>query len=337
MSVELSKFDPKNLEHSTRYLLATLSSEAINDVSDPSQEAYMKFANLLEGHLLFSGSNRDVTRLWKEILKAVARSERAFGYSLYKGHILTHLAVVSLVSERDLDKTVKLLQRSHEEDKLHGYTHPEHRAAYKILSFLQPMLMFRNELWPSSQELRGAIANRLRVVLPLNTSGTAIAWGPDAIRTDIASCIPENQKLLKILTDNASELEEISALATEKNTFYKSTTFLIANIVEGILLDLATRSLLSRADAKGQLPSAPGDEYRERDSIRELARKLRRNGVIDGKVEYFCRFVQHYRDFIHPARNLKHDYALNVNFNKLFLMFFILLLGDLSRASVRLG
>jgi hypothetical protein len=64
-------------------LLTTLSSEVINDVSDPSQEAYTKFANLLEGYIVFSGTQADATRLWKEILKAVVRSERAFGYSRY--------------------------------------------------------------------------------------------------------------------------------------------------------------------------------------------------------------------------------------------------------------
>jgi hypothetical protein len=94
----------------------------------------------------------------------------------------------------------------HLQDIEHGYWHPEQRAALKILSFLQPIFMFRNELWPPSPELRGAIASRLRVVLPLHSSSTGMAWGPDTLHNDVADCIPANPPLLKVLTDKALQL-----------------------------------------------------------------------------------------------------------------------------------
>jgi hypothetical protein len=285
--VQLKTFDPKDLKASENYLLMMLSSEVINDAEDPWREDYMRFAGILAGHLLGSGGgDKEVTHLWKKILKAVLKSEKRFNYQIYKGHLLTEIALHSLVSECDIDNAVRILKQSCEEDRLHGYKNLEHRPAYKILSFIQPILTFRSELWPSRRELRHAIAIRMSIVLPLNRSVTGIGWGPEASQRSIADCLPRNEPLLRILTDNAKELEEVSTLADNKGIFYKSTMFLIANIVEGILLDLATRSLSLAQPRKTVVKffhrlrkkSVPGFE---RDSIKQLAGKLREKNVID--------------------------------------------------------
>lgn len=344
MPVELRKFEVKDLKKSEKYLLVTLASEVIKDVSNPYGEDYMKFANLLVGNLLFSGAgDKAALLIWKRIYKAIRKSEERFNYKIYKGHLLTEIALYSLVTECDLDKVVNILKESYEEDRLHGYTNPEYRPAYKILSFMQPIFAFRNELWPPDKKLRREIANRLSVVLRLNRSSTGIAWGPGALQKNVSDCIPDNEPLLKILTDNVTELEEIALLAEQKNTFYKSMTFLIANIAEGVLLDLAKRSSRQGPPQRNLIRlfswirKKPKTFNFERDSIKQLSRKLRQKNIIDDRTEYLCRFIQHYRDFIHPARNLKHDYILNVNFNKMFLFFFILLLGDLAKASEKLS
>jgi hypothetical protein len=101
---------------------------------------------------------------------------------------------------------------------------------------------------------------------------------------------------------------------------------LVGNIIEGILCSLALRANVSSSEQINL----------ERASIEKLARVLRRNSIIDIPTEYHCRFIQHYRDFIHPVRNLKHEYVLNQNFNKLFLFFLVRLLDDLQKASEKL-
>ncbi len=323
MPVEISKFDPNNLEASEKYLLRTLATEIITDVANPYKEEYMEFTGILAGHFLpVDITGKKSTDLWKKIYKAFQKSEQRFNYKIYKGHLLTEIAVNSLASECDLDKAVMYLVRSYEEDKLHGYIHPEHRQAYKILSFIQPILMFKNELWPSEMALRRKITNRLFIVFSLNRSATVFDFGPDSLHTDIAKCIPNNKHLLDILVENANEPIEVSMLSDQKGIFYKSTAFLIANITEGILFDLALRF--------------PEHINPERVSITKLAKRLRQEAIIDETSEYCCLFIQHYRDFIHPARNLKHGYNLEVNFNKMFLLFFVLLLDDLAKSSKKL-
>ena len=52
MPVEISKFDPHNLEASEKYLLRTLATEIITDVANPYKEEYMEFAGILAGHFL---------------------------------------------------------------------------------------------------------------------------------------------------------------------------------------------------------------------------------------------------------------------------------------------
>ncbi|MHB8579146.1 MAG: hypothetical protein ACYDA4_04700 [Ignavibacteriaceae bacterium] len=341
MPVDLRKYDPTNLKGSESYLLSTIASEIIPDVADPDHEDYMKYAGALVRDVTFSGrTSNDVLQLFKKILKAIKKSEQKFNYSIYKGHILFHIALHTLTAKRDLDKTVSILKDALEQDRSFGYTYLEHRPSYKTLSFLEPILTFRNELWPSRKDLRDAVSNRLGMILPFSRAVSAIAMGPELLRGSIENLVDGNERLKNMLIENIDELIDVSQAAEKKNVFYKSTAFLIANIVEGILLHIATMSLNKRPVGKKsfiqkafRLKNAEEMKFDfEKDSIQQLSRKLRQQHIIDEATEYFCRFIQHYRDFIHPARNLKQTYNLNVNFNKMFLMFFVLLLGDLEKA-----
>lgn len=328
LNVDFDRLDKNDLKNSKNYLFQTLKNNVIPDVADPDREDYMQYAFLLEALILEKENNKEVTRFYKEVYKSVLKSEKKFDYQLYKGHILVHIATVSLISERNLDDIVDLLNLAHQEDIKFGYKNPTHRPSYKILSFLQPLLTFRDRLWPSDEEVRQKVGRRLNIVLYANKSSVGIAMGQDALKNEVRECIKDNKALLNIIEDNIDELFEVMMLCDKKIKFYKSTMFLVGNIIEGVLYSLAlSANVLSSEQKQINL---------ERASIAKLAGVLRRNGIIDIPTEYHCRFVQHYRDFIHPVRNLKHEYVLNQNFNKLFLFFLMRLLDDLQKASEKL-
>jgi hypothetical protein len=142
MAVDFDKFDKDDLKGSKNYLFQLLQNNVIPDVADPDREDYMEFAYALEAWTLKKENDKEVTKLYKELYKSVLKSEQKFNYQFYKGHILVKLATVSLISERDLDKIVNLLNQAHQQDIFFGYKNPTHRPAYKILSFLQPLLTF---------------------------------------------------------------------------------------------------------------------------------------------------------------------------------------------------
>jgi hypothetical protein len=195
------------------------------------------------------------------------------------------------------------------------------------LVFQQPV---RDRLWPSDEEVRKKVGTRLMMVLHMNKSSIGVAFTPDAIKNNVQDCIKNNEALLNIMNENLNELSEIMTLCEKDRRFYKSIMFLVGNIVEGILYNLAiSANLLSSEQNQIKLEKA---------SISKLAEELRKNSVIDIPTEYHCRFIQHYRDFIHPVRNLKHKYMLShdVNFNKMFLFFLIRLLGDLQKSYEKL-
>jgi hypothetical protein len=331
MNVDFDKFNKDDLKGSKNYLFQILQNNLIPDVADPGREDYMEFAYALEAWTLKKENDKAVTRLYKELYKSVLKSEKKFNYQLYKGHILVKLATVSLITERDLDKIVSLLNQAHQQDIFFGYKNPTHRPAYKILSFLQPLLTFRDRLWPSDEEARKKVGTGLRIVLHMNKSSIGFTFTPDCIKNDVQGCIKNNEALLNIINENLNELSEIMMLCDKNRRFYKSIMFLVGNIVEGILYNLAISANV--------LLSEQNQIKLEKASISKLAEELRKNSVIDIPTEYHCRFIQHYRDFIHPVRNLKHEYMLShdVNFNKMFLFFLILLLADLQKSSEKLA
>ena len=174
------------------------------------------------------------------------------------------------------------------------------------------------------KRFRKKVANRLTIVLHMNKSSIPIAFTPEAIKSDVQDCIRNNEDLLNIIQENVAELLDVMELCDKTLKIYKSGTFLMGNIIEGILYNLALNANVSPSDL-------------ERASIERLAKILRGKGIIDDRTKYLCRFIQHYRDFIHPARNLKHKFMLNHNFNKMFLFFMTLLLGDLQKSSENLA
>ena len=328
LGIDFDKFDKEDLKGSKNYLFQTLQNNIIPDAADPDREDYMQFAFGLEAWISKKENDNEVTKFYKELYKSVLKSEKKFNYQFYKGHILVKLATVSLISERDLDKIVSLLNQAHQQDIFFGYKNPSHRPAYKILSFLQPLLTFRDRLWPSDEEVRKKVGTRLYIVLYSNKSSVGMGFHPDALKNNVQDCIKNNKALLDIMHENVGELLEVLELCDKNIKCYKSGMFLVGNIIEGILYNLAL-------EAKA-LSSEQKEINLEGASIKKLAEFLRRNDIIDTPTEYHCRFIQHYRDFIHPVRNLKHKYVMNHNFNKMILFYLILLLGDLQKSFEKL-
>jgi hypothetical protein len=328
MAIDFENLDVNDLKSSKNYLLQKLQNNVIPDVRDPDREDYMIFAPILEAHISAKESDKEVTKFYKQLYKAVLKSEKNFNYQLYKGHILVKLATVSLITEPNLDVIVDLLNRAQQQDIKFGYKNPTYRPAYKILSFLQPLLTFRDRLWPSDEDVRKKVGTRLNIVLYMNKASVSIAMGKDALKNDVRECIKDNKALLDIIEDNIDELFETMMLCDKNTKFYKSGMFLVGNIVEGVLYNLSLNAKSAASDSK--------EINLEKASIEKLAKFLRQNGIINNSTEYLCRFIQHYRDFIHPVRNLKHEYLLNHNFNKMFLFFLMLLLGDLQKSSEKL-
>ena len=145
MAVDFDKFDKDDLKGSKNYLFQLLQNNLIPDVADPGREDYMEFVYALEAWTLKKEGDKAVTKLYKELYKSVLKSEKKFNYKFYKGHILVKLATVSLITERDLDKIVSLLNQANQQDIFFEYKNLTHRPAYKILSFLQPLLTFRDK------------------------------------------------------------------------------------------------------------------------------------------------------------------------------------------------
>jgi hypothetical protein len=333
--IDFAQFNKSDLQETERYLLRTLGTCVIPDAKDPDALEYMQFALLLDAHLLAAKGERDIYVFWKKVYKAVRKSESRFQYHVYKGHILIRIALSSLTADGNLDLFLDTLRAAYAEDKAY-YNNPDLRSAYKIMSFMQPIAMFRNELWPIAKEVRRRVANRLVIVLSLNRSKWGIALHPDTLARTIAACIPNNPDLLAVLTENIHEMFSDAEAAENKHMFAKSVMFLLGGIVEAVLLDLATRVSIEGE----KMHVSPGSAGRSREeiearlsraSIKQLAGMLRKSGVIKDETEYCCRFVQHYRDFVHPPRNVKHKYKLDHNFHKMFILFSVLLLEDLSK------
>lgn len=335
VKMDSARFNKSDLQETEKYLLRTLGTGIVPDAKDPDALEYMQFAFLLDAHLLAANRDRDIYLLWKKVYKAVAKSESRFQYHVYKGHLLIRMALSSLAVDADLDVFLDILRQAYGEDKAY-YNNPDLRPAYKIMSFMQPIIMFRSELWPTAKELRRGVANRLVVVLSLSRSKWAIALSPDTLTRTIAACIPNDEDLLAVLKENVREMFSAAEAAEKEHIFAKSVMFLLGSIVEGVLLELATRS----GAKEGGTRASSGEDGRSRHeidpklsraSIKQLAEGLRQCGVIDQKTEYHCRFIQHYRDFVHPMRNVKHQYKLDMNFHKMFILFSALLLEDLSK------
>jgi hypothetical protein len=168
MKVDLSKLNPKDLKASRNYLFSTLKNNKIPDVNNPDTQDYIKYANVLSTHILKYEGDREFVKFWKDLYKSICKSEKQFNYKLYKGHILVKLAMASLITEKNLDKITSILNQANQEDADFGYKNPTYRPAYKILSFLQPLLMFRNRLWPSEEKTRTKVGTRLWMVLLFN-------------------------------------------------------------------------------------------------------------------------------------------------------------------------
>lgn len=340
MKIDFSQLNKNDIRASREYLLKTLENNIIEDVSNPVILDYMKYANILSFYIMKDRNDKEVTKYWEAIFKACQRSEKNNNYILYKGHLLIKIATNMLISEGNLDKVVKILNESYAEDKIHGYKNPEFRPAYRILSFLQPILMFKNRLWPSDKNIRVQIARRLFIVLGMNKSSSKIAVKKETIIESIRQCISNKKEIIDILRENVDELYAIMEISEKNMTFYKSSMFLMANIIEGVLYDMACGTMKSKKESRinqflksWRWRRAQCDTLKtiEKYSINKLAELLRRKGIIGRHVEYYCRFIQHYRDFIHPARDLKHTFKIDINFNKMFLLFMIMLLGDLEK------
>lgn len=339
LRIDLARFDKGDLQETEKYLLRALGTGIVPDAKDPDELEYMQFASLLAGHLLAAKRDRDMYLFWKKVRKAVAKSESRFGYHVYKGHILVRIALASLTADGNLDVFLETLRAAHEEDKAY-YNNPDLRSAYKIMSFMQPIVTFRDELWPITKELRKRVANRLVIVLSLNRSKWGVALHPEKLTTMIATCIPNNPDVLKVLTENVHEMFGAVEAAESKGLFAKSVMFLLGGIVEAVLLDMATRTCTEGEGAR--VHPSPGwaapsvEEVKatlSRASITQLAKRLRESRLITVETEYYCRLVQQYRDFVHPARNVKHRFKLDLNFHKMFIMFSTLLLEDLAKSA----
>lgn len=317
MNIDFSNFKPSDLEGSEKYLLKTLARNKIKDDIKPDTLDYMKYAQILSGYIFAKSGDNGLYIYWKKIYKACLKSETNLGYQFYKGHILVQMATSCLVAHRDLKKTVELLELAYKDDQDFGYTNPTYRPAYKILSFLQPLLMFERQLWPSNENTRVQFASRLSMVLSLNKSSSAIAIRPDVLKKNIDVCIVNNPELQKILKENIEEMFEIAEFSEKQTKFYKSIMFLAANIIEGVLYSFVFNL--------GQ-----DEEDMGKWSITKLSEFLYKSKKINEVLFYQCKFIQNYRDFIHPARNLKHKYRLDINFNKFFVFFLMLLLNDLA-------
>jgi hypothetical protein len=335
LKIDFSQFDASDLGKTENYLLRSLGTGVVPDAKDPTCLEYMEFACQLEGHLLNNKRDRDAYLLWKRVHKAVAKSESRFRYHIYKGHILVRIALSSLPAGADLDEFLDVLRQAYEEDKAY-YNNPDRRSAYKILSFVHPIAMFKNDLWPCERDVRKQLANRLVIALSMNRSRVGMAFHPDAVKKTLAECIPTNPALLTVAKENAQEMLDAAEAAEKKHAFAKSVMFLIGGIVESVLLDLATRCRAKKVGTQAKEDDESAIDL-ARASIKQLAARLRQIGVIDQKTEYLCRFIQHYRDFIHLPRNVKHHYRLDLNFHKMFFLFSLMLLEDLAKASTALA
>ncbi|HUL01030.1 MAG TPA: hypothetical protein VLX29_09260 [Nitrospirota bacterium] len=312
--IDFSKLkDINNRDESFKYLRWYIRHHR---VEDDEHSDWMLFAAQVEAQY---GSFKEETKqreLWKEVFKSLKFSENKFTYLIYKGDVLVRLAMVSLICSGNLDDIVYWLNKAQIEDKIF-FTNPEYRPAYKLLSFLQPLLMFKNTLWPSNADSRKSIAGILYVLMPFCRGASAIAFKENTIANDIGNLIKDDEILKTILIENSEELFKIAELCDTDKRFYKSMMFLVANIIEGILYNFCRNLNIRHYDRYPEI---------EKESIYGLAHICKKYGIIDEDVEYRCRFIQSYRDFIHPARNRHHTYRLDNNFNKMFLIFFHLLL-----------
>jgi hypothetical protein len=314
--------DVNNRDESLKYLRWYIKN---HQMDDDEHSDWMLFAAQLEAHYGRFHEDTKQKTMWKEVFKSLQSSETKLSYLIYKGDVLVRLAMVSLIDTGNLDDIVNWLNKAQEEDRKF-FKKPEYRPAYKMLSFLQPLLMFRNNLWPPDLSSRRKIASNLYVLMPFCRGASAIAFKPDFIEEGINELVVNDERLKTVLIENATELLKISELCDKEQIFYKSMMFLVANIVEGILYNFCIE-LAVNPDNK--LPDL------ERESIFGLARLCKKYGVIDESTEYTCRFMQTYRDFIHPARNMHHTHRLDHNFNKMFLFFFILLMINLAKGKDR--
>ncbi|MGA2781694.1 MAG: hypothetical protein ABSF13_07210 [Smithella sp.] len=318
MAIDYSKLkDFTDLESAIKHFLWLLRNNVIED----EEHAEWRIHRSNFAAHIGSKQGSKVTEFDRNVYKSILFSEKKFNYQIYKGYILINIAE-DLMGRGDLDETLIWLKKAQEEDKIF-YTHPEYRPAYKILSFIQPIVIFRNKLWPISKVCRKKIGNRLSLLFPFSRSASAIAFKPELFPKMINNCIKDDDNLKKILLENLDELFKLGELCDKDTKFYKSMMFLVANIIEGILFNMCNYL------KKGGKYFASEDL--ERKSIYHLAYLLRNESIIDEPMEYSCRFIQSYRDFIHPARNKHHEYRLDSNFNKMFLFYFMQLVDDLQR------
>lgn len=333
--------DSNDIESSERYIYKTLATNKIDDSDDQEKLDYFRYSIWLAGNILAKLGDKKVTEFWKNIYKSCQRSEANLNYKFYKGHVLVKWALSLLVSHGDLDRVIELLKQACQEDIDFGYKNTTFRPAYKILSFLQPITVFRSKLWPSNKAVRLKVANRLYMSSYMNKASIGMAYSPDMLKNSIKKCIGDNIKLLDIILENSVELQIIMEKSYADKKFYKSAMFLIGNIVEGILYNLAERSKEPSKQRKTHsllkifFKDKKNENFKSL-SIEGLSVLLCKKKVFAGEVKFYCRFVQHYRDFVHPVRNIKHGYQLNYNFNKMFMFFLVLLLDDLSHASDKL-
>jgi hypothetical protein len=293
-----------------------------NIIDDDEHADWLIFTAQVEAQYGAFNEDSKITGLWKEVYKSILFSENKFTYLIYKGDVLVRLAMASLISTGNLDETMSWLNKAQEQDR-HFFKNPDYRPAYKMLSFLQPLVLFKDELWPPNVDSRKKIAGRIYTLMPLSRSKSAIAFKPDFLQDGIRESIQNDDELVQILLENVDELMKLAELCDKGITFYKSMMFIVANILEGVLFNMSC--------CAQQGKPAEQCENLERMSISSLARLLRRYGIINEATEYMCKYIQSYRDFIHPARNKYHKYRLDSNFNKMFLMFFILLLIDFAK------
>lgn len=203
-------------------------------VTDDEHSDWMLFAAQIEAQFVHFKEDAKLKTIWKEVYKSILYSEEELKYRIYKGNVLVRLAMTALVSTGELDDGLRWLIKAQEEDKLF-YKNPDYRPAYKMLSFLEPLVLFKDQLWPSSLESKREIAWQLYVLMPFCRGASAIAYKPGFLSDGIKDSIKDT-KLAAILLENIEELETIGELCDKNKKFYKSMMFLVANVIEGVLL-----------------------------------------------------------------------------------------------------